>query len=102
MAFNVLTPRLIVPHLTLLSGPFCAISLSFSLSLSLFLALFIRIAALALFSRLSLWLRLDTRADYFYSRASLSFVRLIILLVSCALTIENSQIVFESREYKSA
>lgn len=33
---------------------------------------------------LSLSLRLDTRADYFYSRASLSFVRLIILLVSCA------------------
>lgn len=28
MAFNVLTPRLIVPHLTLLSGPFCTISLS--------------------------------------------------------------------------
>ena len=46
MAFNVLTPRLIVPHLTLLSGPFR--------SLSLFLALFIRIAALALFSPASL------------------------------------------------
>ena len=33
MAFNVLTPRLIVPHLTLLSGPFCAISYSLGRSL---------------------------------------------------------------------